>query len=94
METEEEREINEKMAIILSIKVTEMEKKIKSIVEGEKGSSLLAFAEHSGRTLFTYDEFRELIILVLGHLREKVKISEDDIKTIFFLLDAQHRGTV
>ena len=35
MESEEEREINEKMAIILSIKVTEMDKKIRAIVQGE-----------------------------------------------------------
>jgi hypothetical protein len=41
-----------------------------------------------------YDEFRERVIEVLAGMREKVKMSEDDIKTIFFVLDAEHLGTI
>jgi hypothetical protein len=35
-----------------------------------------------------------LIIVVLGNLKEKIKMSEDDIKTIFFVLSVQHQGSV
>lgn len=35
-----------------------------------------------------------MVILLLGTIREKIKMSEDDIKTIFFVLDAEQRGKV
>ena len=35
-----------------------------------------------------------MIILILGSLKDKVKMSEDDIKTIFFVLDQHHKGIV
>jgi Ca2+-binding EF-hand superfamily protein len=50
--------------------------------------------QESGKEEFSYEEFRELIVMILGTLREKVKMSEDDIKTIFFIMDSQHRGMV
>lgn len=39
-------------------------------------------------TNFNYDQFKNVIVNVLGEIREKIKISEDDIKTIFFILDS------
>ena len=50
--------------------------------------------EESDKGDFSYEEFRELIVLILGSLKEKVKMSEDDIKTIFFVLDQHHKGIV
>jgi hypothetical protein len=37
----EERELNEKMAVILSIKVDEMEKKIQTLISEKESSNLI-----------------------------------------------------
>ena len=55
---------------------------------------MFTLVEESDKGDFSYEEFRELIVLILGSLKEKVKMSEDDIKTIFFVLDQHHKGIV
>ena len=64
------------MAIILSIKVSEMDKKIKSIIGGDKDpNNLFTLVEESDKQEFNFEEFRDLIILILGSLKEKIKMS-------------------
>ena len=83
------------MAIILSIKVAEMEKKIKHLMGDEHDPvNLFSIVEDASKHEFNFDEFRDLLVLILGSLREKVKMSEDDIKTIFFVLDVGQKGEV
>ena len=81
--SDEERELNEKMAIILSIKVDEMEKKIHAMLAEREGNNLVVLLRDSQKATLTYEEFKELVVHVLGGLRERVKMSEEDIKTIF-----------
>lgn len=82
------------MAIILSIKVSEMQKKIKSIVAGERDNTLFSLLQDSGKSQLNYQEFKELIVAIVGSMKERLRVSEDDIKTLFFVLDPQKNGVL
>lgn len=41
-----------------------------------------------------YDTFRSGILTIITDMRDKIKISEDDIKTIFFILDEEEKGNL
>jgi len=43
---------------------------------------------------FNYEQFKNVIVNLLTEIREKIKISEDDIKTIFFILDTDKSGSI
>lgn len=43
---------------------------------------------------FNYEQFKNLIVRLLAEVREKIKISEDDIKTLFFILDHEKYGAI
>ena len=94
MSSDEEREINEKMAIILTIKVDEMEKKIKALTSEKEKHNIVATVREAYLDELSYEEFKEVVLGVLGEIREKVKMSEDDIKTIFYVLDGEKQGKI
>jgi len=53
-----------------------MDKKIKSIIGGDKDpNNLFTLVEESDKQEFNFEEFRDLIILILGSLKEKIKMS-------------------
>lgn len=94
MSNDEEREINQKMAIILSIKVDEMEKKIRVLTNQKENVNIFSILEKDSKNNIRYDDFRTTVVGMLSELRQKIKISEDDIKTIFYILDNEKQGFV
>lgn len=63
------------MAIILSIKVDEMEKKIKVLTNEKDSTNLLEVIKEHEEASFSYDEFKTVVLTLLGEIKEKIKIS-------------------
>lgn len=63
------------MAIILSIKVDEMEKKIKVLTNEKESANLLEVIKEHEEESFSYDEFKTVVLALLGEIKEKIKIS-------------------
>lgn len=84
----------EKMAIILSIKVEEMQKKLLVLTLGSQNYSLATYFDQYEDEEITYDLFKKGIIDIISNHKEKVKLSEDDVKTTFHLLDDEKNGFI
>ena len=97
---EDTQEYREKLTIILSIKVAEMIKKLKLLTEGLPSFSDREEASHSIFTVFQslsqeelpYEIFRRGVVNLLKQMeaeffREKLTMSEDDIRAVFSILD-------
>ena len=83
-------EFEEKIEVIVSMKMHQMVKKVEIIGKGlkEAGGSVM-----EGVKEITFPVFKKIITRIFSNLhQEKIKISEDDIKTIFFLLDKEKRN--
>ena len=103
---ERSQEYTEKLTIILSIKVTEMMKKINLLLagtnpneDGSKSVNLFSTFEHLTLSSIPYDIFRKGVLALLKRmeqefLRSKLTMSEEDIKSIFSILDEGERREI
>ena len=80
------------MSIILSIKMEEMEKKIKLLSNQFHYPNIFTVFNDVPQENIDYQLFRARILLVIADLRDKIKISEDDIKTLFYVLEEEEGG--
>ena len=84
---ENDHEVQEKMTIILSIKVEEMQKKIKLLTNEYHYPNIFNVFDQFPETYIDYELFKNGIVTVIGDIKDKIKMSEDDIKTLFHVLD-------
>lgn len=97
---EDNQEYKEKLTIILSIKVAEMVKKIKLLVEGvttvvdheEQTINLASTFQQLTQNTIPFEIFRKGLVALLKKLegefyREKLTMSEDDIRAVFQLVE-------
>ena len=82
------------MSIILSIKMEEMEKKIRLLTNQFHYPNIFTVFNDVPNSTIDYELFRSRVLLVIADLREKIKISEDDIKTLFFVLEEEETGSI
>ena len=75
------------MTIILSIKVEEMQKKIKLLTNEYHYPNIFNVFDQFPETYIDYELFKNGIVTVIGDIKDKIKMSEDDIKTLFHVLD-------
>lgn len=65
-----------------------MQKKLFLLINGQQNSlSLLNYFDHYEHEDISYDRFKKGVIDIISGHKDKVKLSEDDVKTIFHLLD-------
>jgi Ca2+-binding EF-hand superfamily protein len=91
---ENNQEINEKIMIILSIKIEEMEKKLKVLTDPYYSPNIFTVFNEISAEGIGYEEFRTGILTIITNIKEKIRISEDDIKSLFYLLDDKSRGYI
>ena len=91
---DENHEVNEKMTIILSIKMEEMDKKIRLLTNQFHYPNIFTVFNDVPDEIIDYELFRSRVLLVIADLRDKIKISEDDIKTLFHVLEEEGAGKI
>jgi hypothetical protein len=64
-----------------------MQKKLLILSHGSQSYSLTTYFDRFEEEEISYDQFKKGIIEIISNCKEKVKLSEDDVKTIFHLLD-------
>lgn len=97
---EDTQEYREKLTIILSIKVAEMIKKLKLLTEGltsfedkeETNHNIFTVFQSLSQDELPYEIFRRGVINLLKQMeaeffRERLTMSEDDIRAVFSILD-------
>ena len=89
-----DHEVQEKMTIILSIKVEEMQKKVKILTNEFHYPNIFSVFGHHSSGNITYEDLKNGILTVISDIKEKIKISEDDVKTIFHVLDEENQGFI
>ena len=103
---EKSQEYHEKLTIILSIKVSEMMKKINLLLagapedaEGEHSVNILSLFDGIALTNIPYEVFKKGVVTLLKKLepimtRSKLTMSEEDIRAIFLILDERQQGEI
>lgn len=71
-----------------------MERKLKDINNLRDDHSIVRILQSLAAKEIDYDIFRKGLLAAIAPIREKIKISEEDIKTIFYILDSEHKGTI
>lgn len=64
-----------------------MEKKLKLLTNQFHYPNIYTVFDGQSDINIDYDTFRSGILTIITDMRDKIKISEDDIKTIFYILD-------
>ena len=72
----------------------EMDKKIRLLTNQFRYPNIFTVFNDVPNSTIDYELFRSKILLVIADLREKIKISEDDIKTLFFVLEEEEAGSI
>lgn len=82
------------MTIILSIKLEEMHKKLKLLTDPFHYPNIFTVFDDYPNEEISYDKFKSGVLEVISDIRDKIKMSEDDIKTIFHIINQEQKGFV
>ena len=71
-----------------------MEKKIRLLTNQFHYPNIFNVFDDHTELQIGYEKFREGILSIIGDIKDKIRISEDDIKTLFFILGEGEEGVI